>query len=190
MSSLVRDFLHYTQISPSFVHLNLIYILMGCSILNQLFNLELFLLEIIFIYTIKLNKWGKFIISTCRRQLQLITNLSDSRKGWAIKHVIVSREWEFATPDPRGPYPLNHTLKLPSKCPDTIYLFNICLMLLLDSWKLPRMPSRVGGKTLPGTAYQAIQHWFQATNFFFFYLPRPIFKVCSRTRTLSPLKFF
>ena len=53
---LVRQFLHYTQISSSFVHPNLIHILMGCSILNQLFNLELFLPEILFIYTIKLNK--------------------------------------------------------------------------------------------------------------------------------------
>ena len=115
LPSLVREFLHYTQILSSFIHSNSIWILMGCFILNQLFNLELSLLEILFIYTIKLNKWEKFLISACRKQLQLITNLSDSRKGWAIGHVIVSRKWEFSTPDPHGPYPLNHTLKLLSK---------------------------------------------------------------------------
>ena len=56
LPSLVREFLHYTQIPLSFVHPNSICILMGCSILNQLFNLKLSLLDIIFIYTIKLNK--------------------------------------------------------------------------------------------------------------------------------------
>ena len=50
LSSLVRECLHYTQISPSFVHSNSILILMGCSILNQLFNLELFLLDFFFFF--------------------------------------------------------------------------------------------------------------------------------------------
>ena len=114
LPSLVREFLHYTQIPLSFVHPNSIHILMGCFILNQLFNLELSLLDIIFIYTIKLNKWGKFLISACRKQLQLITNMPDSRKSLAIRRVIVYGEWEFSTLDLRGPYPLNHTLKRPS----------------------------------------------------------------------------
>ena len=123
LPSLVREVLHYTQISPSFVHLNSIHILMGCSILNQLFNLKLSLLEIFFIYTIKLNKWGKFLISAYIRQLQLITNLSDFAKDQTIRHVIVSRERKFSTPDPHGPYPLNHTLKLPSKHSDTSFFY-------------------------------------------------------------------
>lgn len=123
LPSLVRVFLHYTQILPLSVHLNSICILMGCCVLHRLFNLELFLLEILFIYIIKLNKWRKFIISAYIRQLQLITNLPDSRKGWAIRHVIVSREWKFSTPDVRGLYPLNHTLKLPNKRLDTAFLF-------------------------------------------------------------------
>ena len=70
------------------------------------------------------------------------------------------------------------------------FIFNICLISHLDSWKLLRIPSKMGGKTFSRTTYQAIQHWFQVKNFFLFYLLRPIFKVCSWTRSLSPLKFF
>ena len=147
LSSLVRQFLHYTQIPASYVHLNSIRILMGCSILNQLFNLKLSLLDILFIYTIKLNKWGKHLVFACRWQLQLVTNLPNSKKGWAIGCVIVFGEWEFSTPDPRDPYPLNHTLKLLSKWFIMIYskhgidflfsffFFQISLVLLLDKWK-------------------------------------------------------
>ena len=134
LPSLVREFLHYTQIPSWFVHPNSIRILMGYSVLNQLFNLELSLLEILFIYTIKLNRWEKFLFSACKRQLQLITNLLDLGKSWVIRHMIVYGEWEFSTPNPCGSYPLNHTLKLPSKCPDTTFLLFLSLFFFFFSF--------------------------------------------------------
>ena len=48
-------------------------------------------------------------------------NFLDSQKGWVAEHVIISKDWEFSTPDPYGLYPLNHTLKLPSKYLNIIY---------------------------------------------------------------------
>ena len=41
---LFKEFLHFTQIPPAFIHPNTVRVLMGCSILNMLFNLDLSLL--------------------------------------------------------------------------------------------------------------------------------------------------
>ena len=49
--SLFKEFLHYTQIPPAYIHPNIIWVLMGCNILNMLFNLDLSLLEVLFVYT-------------------------------------------------------------------------------------------------------------------------------------------
>ena len=51
LPSLFKEFLHYTQISPAYIHPNIIWVLMGCNILNMLFNLDLSLLEVLFVYT-------------------------------------------------------------------------------------------------------------------------------------------
>ena len=53
LPSLLKQFLNFTQISFAFLYLNVIQILMGCSVLNMLFQLDLSLLEVLFIYTIK-----------------------------------------------------------------------------------------------------------------------------------------
>ena len=37
--SLFKEFLHYTQIPPAYIHPNIVRVLIGCSILNILFNL-------------------------------------------------------------------------------------------------------------------------------------------------------
>ena len=51
LPSLFKEFLHYTQIPPAYIHPNIIWVLMGCNILNMLFNLDLSLLEVLFVYT-------------------------------------------------------------------------------------------------------------------------------------------
>ena len=63
LRSLFKEFIHFTQIPPAYVHPNIIRMLMGCSILNMLFNLDLSLLEVIFVYTIKKEK--KDLFSMC-----------------------------------------------------------------------------------------------------------------------------
>ena len=56
LPSLFKEFIHFTQIPPTYVHSNIVRVLMGCSILNMLFNLDLSLLEVLFVYTIKKGK--------------------------------------------------------------------------------------------------------------------------------------
>ena len=57
---LFKEFLHFTQIPPAYVHPNTVWVLMRCSILSMLFNLDLSLLEVLFVYSLKKGKNGIF----------------------------------------------------------------------------------------------------------------------------------
>lgn len=89
-SSLFRQFLHFTKISPSFLHPNAVRGLMGYTILDMLFHVDLSLLEILFIYTMKMSGKRIFSLSAHIPSLQLVTGLSDSTKGATKGYVIVS----------------------------------------------------------------------------------------------------
>ena len=47
--SLVKQFLHFTRAPPALVHLNLFRIIMGCRVLNSLYQLGIPMVEICFI---------------------------------------------------------------------------------------------------------------------------------------------
>ena len=61
--SLVKQFLHFTQAPPTLVHSNAFRILMGCSVLNSLYQLDISLVEICFSYTLKLGIGGRLSMS-------------------------------------------------------------------------------------------------------------------------------
>ena len=65
LPSLFKEFLHFTQIPPAYIHPNMVRVLMGCSILSMLFNLDLSLLEVLFIYLIKKVKSDIFSFVAC-----------------------------------------------------------------------------------------------------------------------------
>ena len=56
--SLVKQFLHVTRAPPMLIHPNVFRILMGCSVLNFLYQLDISLVEICFIYMLKLGIGG------------------------------------------------------------------------------------------------------------------------------------
>ena len=58
--SLVKQFIHFTRAPPMLIHLNVFWILMGCSVLNLLYQLDISLVEICLIYTLKLRVGGRF----------------------------------------------------------------------------------------------------------------------------------
>ena len=64
VSSLVKQFLHVTWAPPMLIHLNIFHILMGCSVLNFLYQLDISLVEICFIYTLKLWIGSRLSMST------------------------------------------------------------------------------------------------------------------------------
>ena len=62
---------------------------MGCNILSMLFNLDLSLLEVLFIYSLKKRKNDIFSLVAHLPSLQLVTELPDLTKGGAKGHVLV-----------------------------------------------------------------------------------------------------
>ena len=58
VSSLINQFLHFSRVLPALVHLNIIRILTGYRVLNLLYQLDISLVEVFFIYTLKLAHGG------------------------------------------------------------------------------------------------------------------------------------
>ena len=91
--SLFKQFLHFTKIPPVFLHPNVIRVLMGCSILSMLYHLVIFLLEVLFIYTIKISGKKIFSLFSHIPSLQLVTRLPNSTKRATKGCVVVSGPW-------------------------------------------------------------------------------------------------
>ena len=51
--AIVKQFLHFTRASPALVHPHTIQILTGCGVLNLLYQLDLSLVEICFVYSLR-----------------------------------------------------------------------------------------------------------------------------------------
>lgn len=115
LPSIFKQFLHYTQMPPAFIHPNIVRVLMGCSILNMVFNLDLSLLEVLFVYTLKKGKNDIFSMFAHIPSLQLVTNLPDLNKGGA------KGPWAGLMEHPERDFSSNYLLKLPGrggfKCP-------------------------------------------------------------------------
>ena len=77
ISSLVKQFLYFFGAPPTLIHLNAIRILIGCSMLNLLYQLDILLVEVCFIYTLKLGHRGRLSMSAQSPQLQFVTGLLD-----------------------------------------------------------------------------------------------------------------
>ena len=111
--SLVKQFLHFTRALPALVHPNAFRILMGCSVLNSLYQLDISLVEICFIYTLKLRIGARLSMSAHSPQLQFVTGLPDSRKTEAKRVVLVKGPWYEISGSPRLPFNLNQSLMFP-----------------------------------------------------------------------------
>ena len=115
LPALFKEFLHFSKIPPAFIHPNIVRVLMGCSIINMLFNLDLTLLEVLFVYSLKKGKNDIFSISAHLPSLQLVTELSDSTKGGAKGHVVVRGAWAGLLERPGRPFSPNYSTALPGK---------------------------------------------------------------------------
>ena len=127
LPALFKEFLHFSQIPPAFIHPNIVRVLMGCSIINMLFSLDLSLLEVLFVYS--LNKGKNDIVSMAAHlpSLQLVTELPDSTKGGAKGYVVVRGAWAGLLEHPERPFSPNYSMVLPGKsacgfCPAFILL--------------------------------------------------------------------
>ena len=88
-----KQFLHVTRAPPALIHPKVFRILMGCSVLNFLYRLDISLVEICFIYTLKLGIGGRLSMSAHSPRLQFVTGLLDSPKMEAKRVVLVRGPW-------------------------------------------------------------------------------------------------
>ena len=110
---LFKEFLHVTLIRPAYIHPNMVRVLMGCSVLSVLFDLDLSLLEVLFIYSIKKRKNDIHSFVASLPSLQLVTSLPNSTKGAARGHVLVKGVWAGLTEHPDRQFAPNQSLKAP-----------------------------------------------------------------------------
>lgn len=85
-----KQFLNFTQISPAFFHPNVVQVLMECSILDMLYRLNLSLLEVLFVYIVKMSQNERFSLAAHILSFHLVTGLPNLNKGEAKGHVLVS----------------------------------------------------------------------------------------------------
>ena len=115
LPALFKEFLHFSQIPPAFINPNIVRVLMGCNIINMLYNLDLSLLEVLFVYSLKKGKNDIFSMSAHLYSLQLVTELPDSTKGGAKGHVMVRGAWAGLLEHPARPFSPNYSTVLPGK---------------------------------------------------------------------------
>ena len=114
ISSLVKQFLHFHRAPPALIHPNVIRILTGCSVLNLLYQLDISLVEVCFIYTLKLGHGGRLSMLAQSPRLQFVTGLPDSPKTEAKGMTLVRGPWYETSGSPNLPFVLNQSMSFPS----------------------------------------------------------------------------
>ena len=114
VSSLVKQFLHFTRASLAYIHPNVIRILTGCCVLNLLYQLDLSLVEVCFAYTLRLAHGGRLSMTAQSPQLQFITVLLDSPKSEAKEVILVGEPWDETPGSPDLPFSVNRSMSFPS----------------------------------------------------------------------------
>ena len=110
---MVKLFLHFTRAPPTLVHPNVFQILVGCNVLNSLYQLGISLVEICFIYTLKLGIWGHLSMSAHSPRLQFVTRLPESLKTEAKGVVLVRGLWHMTPGSQRLHFDMNQSLSFP-----------------------------------------------------------------------------
>ena len=114
VSSLVKQFLHFTRAPHALIHPNVIRILTGCCVLNLLYQLDLSLVEVFFAYTLSVAQGGRMSMSAQIPRLQFVTGLPDSPKTEAKGVILVTGPWDETSGSPNLPFDVNHSISFPS----------------------------------------------------------------------------
>ena len=63
VSAIVKQFLHFTRAPLALIHPNVIRILIGCCVMNHLYQLDLTLVELFIIYLLNIRSGGRMSMS-------------------------------------------------------------------------------------------------------------------------------
>ena len=113
LPAIVKQFLHFTRAPPAHIHPNVIHILVGCCVLNHLYQLDLTLVELFIIYMLNIGSGGRMSMSVLSPRLQIVNGLPDSPKTEAKRALLVRGPWD-ETPGSLGfPFNVNRSQSFP-----------------------------------------------------------------------------
>ena len=111
--AIVKQFLHFTRAPPALIHPNVIHILIGCCVLNHLYQLDLTLVELFIIYLLNIRSGGHMSMSVLSPRLQIVNGLPDSPKT-EVKGALLVRGPRDETPSSPGlPFNVNRSQSFP-----------------------------------------------------------------------------
>ena len=89
VQAIVKQFQHFTQAPPALIHPNVIRILIGCCVLNHLYQLDLTLVELFIIFLLNIGSGGRMSMLVLSPRLQIVNGLPDSPKTEAKGALLV-----------------------------------------------------------------------------------------------------
>ena len=111
--ALVKQFLHFTRAPPVLIHPNVIRILIGCCMLNHLYQLDLSLVELCIIYFLRVGQGGQMSMSVLNPRLHVVNRLPDSPKTEAKGVLLVRGPWDESPGSPNLPFNINRSQSFP-----------------------------------------------------------------------------
>ena len=113
VSALVKQYLHFTRAPPALIHPNVIRILIGCCVLNHLYQLDLSLVELCIIYFLRVGQGGRMSMSVLNPRFQVVNALPDSPKTEAKGVLLVRGPWDESPGSPGLPFDINRSQSFP-----------------------------------------------------------------------------
>ena len=111
--ALVKQFLHFTRAPLALIHPNVIRILIGCCVLNHLYQLDLSLVELCIIYFLRIGQGGRMSMSVLNPRIQVVNGLPDSPKKEAKGVLLVRGPWDESPGSPGLPLNINRSQSFP-----------------------------------------------------------------------------
>ena len=111
--AIVKQFLHFTRAQPALIHPNMIRILVGCCVLNHLYQLDLTLVKLFIIYLLNIGSGRWMSMSVLSPRLQIMNGLPDSPKTEAKGVLLVRGPWDETPGSPRFPFNVNQSQSFP-----------------------------------------------------------------------------
>ena len=111
--AIVKQFLHFTRAPPALIHPNVIHILIGCCVLNNLYQLDLTLVELFIIYLLNIRSGGRMSMSVLSPRLQIVNGLPDSPKTEVKRALLVRGPWDETPGSPGLPFNVNRSQSFP-----------------------------------------------------------------------------
>ena len=93
---LIHQFLHFTRLYPIHIHVNIIRVLLGVTVMNRQYELRLGLEEVPYAHSFKRhNLWRYYLISNLKL-LHLVMNLPTTSKNQPQGNVLLFGDWGCA----------------------------------------------------------------------------------------------